>query len=139
MFSRILVCAVLLWTASAASTPEETRALWVTRSSLTSPAGIAALVRASKDAGFNTVLVQVRGRGDAYFKSPFEPRAADLVRQPEAFDPLAAVLAEAHAAGIRVHAWVNVNLVSSAVDLPISPEHVIVRHPEWLMVPRQIA
>ena len=41
--------------------------------------------------------------------------------------------------GIRVHAWVNVNLVSSAVDLPASPDHLVYRHPEWLMVPREIA
>ena len=45
----------------------------------------------------------------------------------------------AHAAGLRVHAWVNVNLVSSAVDLPIARDHLVNRHPEWLMVPREIA
>ena len=45
----------------------------------------------------------------------------------------------AHAAGLRVHAWVNVNLVSSAADLPIAREHLVHRHPEWLMVPRDIA
>ena len=38
-----------------------------------------------------------------------------------------------------MHAWVNVNLVSSAVDLPIAREHLVYRHPEWLMVPRDIA
>ena len=119
--------------------PPETRALWVLRSSLTSPASITSLVRTAKDQGFNTLLVQVRGRADAYYASDLEPRAADLARQPAAFDPLAAILGEAHAAGIRVHAWMSVNLVSSAVDLPIAPEHLIARHPEWLMVPRPIA
>jgi len=122
-----------------AGPPPETRALWVLRSSLTSPASITSLVHTAKDQGFNTLLVQVRGRGDAYYASTVEPRAADLARQPAAFDPLAAILAEAHAAGIRVHAWMSVNLVSSAVNLPISPDHLIARHPEWLMVPRPIA
>jgi uncharacterized lipoprotein YddW (UPF0748 family) len=117
----------------------ETRALWVLRSSLTSPASIASLVRTAKEQGFNTLLVQVRGRGDAYYASAIEPRAADLARQPASFDPLAALLANAHAAGIRVHAWLSVNLVSSAVDLPVSPEHLVTRHPDWLMVPRPIA
>src|SRR5437868_720349 len=73
----------------------EIRALWVTRSSLTTPLGITALVKTARDQGFNTLLVQVRGRGDAYFASELEPRPADLSRQPASFDPLAAVLAEA--------------------------------------------
>jgi len=116
----------------------ETRALWVLRASLGSPESIATLVRHARDGGFNTLLVQVRGRGDAYFLSTLEPRAAELQRQPPTFDPLAAVLSAAHENGLRVHAWVNVNLVSSATDLPIAPTHVVHRHPEWLMIPRDL-
>lgn len=119
--------------------PEETRALWVLRTSLATPESIATLVRAAHEHGFNTLLVQVRGRGDAYYRGGLEPRSADLLRQPEAFDPLAAVLDAAHAAGLRVHAWVNVNLISSASDLPAAREHVVYRHPSWLMVPRDVA
>lgn len=118
---------------------DEVRALWVLRSSLASPASIASVVRTAREQGFNTLLVQVRGRGDAYYKSDLEPRAAELTRQPDSFDPLATLLGEARAAGVRVHAWVDLNLVSSAVDLPSSRDHVIYRHPEWLMVPREIA
>jgi uncharacterized lipoprotein YddW (UPF0748 family) len=95
-------------------------------------------VRTARDHGFNTLLVQVRGRGDAYFASSLEPRAADLQRTPTTFDPLATVLSQAHEAGLRVHAWVNVNLVSSAADLPVAPAHLVHRHPEWLMVPRDL-
>ena len=122
--------------ASAADT--ETRALWVLRTSLGSTDSIATLVRTAREHGFNTLLVQVRGRGDAYFTSSLEPRAADLQRRPPSFDPLATVLARAHESGLRVHAWVNVNLVSSAADLPIASTHVVHRHPEWLMVPRDL-
>jgi uncharacterized lipoprotein YddW (UPF0748 family) len=122
----------------AADAPE-IRALWVTRSSLTSPASITTLVQTAHAQGFNTLLVQVRGRADAYYTSDLEPRPADLARQPASFDPLAAVLSEAKRNGVRVHAWVSVNLVSSAVELPASPDHLVYRHPEWLMVPRVIA
>jgi uncharacterized lipoprotein YddW (UPF0748 family) len=132
----ILMLALL---ARAAPAPPETRALWVLRSSLTTPAGITALVHTASQQGFNTLLVQVRGRADAYYASDLEPRAAELSHQPTSFDPLAAVLGEAHKAGIRVHAWVCLNLVSSAVDLPTLPDHLVYRHPEWLMVPRPIA
>jgi uncharacterized lipoprotein YddW (UPF0748 family) len=117
----------------------EVRALWVLRTSLTSPASIAALVRSARDHGFNTLLVQVRGRGDAYYAGGVEPRAADLQQEAPAFDPLATVLTAGRAAGLQVHAWVNVNLVSSAADLPIARTHIVHRHPEWLMVPRDIA
>lgn len=122
-----------------ASAETEVRALWVLRTSLSTPGSIAALVRTAHDHGFNTLLVQVRGRGDAYYQSDLEPRASDLARQPATFDPLAAVLVDAHRAGLRVHAWINVNLVSSAVELPLARDHVIYKHPEWLMVPREIA
>jgi uncharacterized lipoprotein YddW (UPF0748 family) len=126
---------------SAQSAPrlDETRALWVLRTSLTTPESIAALVRAAREHGFNTLLVQVRGRGDAYFSGGVEPRPPELLRQADNFDPLASVLQTAHAAGLRVHAWVNVGLISSAAELPASREHVVYRHPAWLMVPRDIA
>jgi uncharacterized lipoprotein YddW (UPF0748 family) len=118
---------------------DETRALWVLRTSMTTPESIATLVRSAREHGFNALLVQVRGRGDAYFSGGLEPRPPELLRQPDGFDPLASVLQAAHAAGIQVHAWVNVNLISSAAELPAAREHAVYRHPAWLMVPRDIA
>jgi len=118
--------------------PEQTRALWVSRTTLTSPESIRQMVAAAQAGGFNTLLVQVRGRGDAYYASTIEPRAPELAGKPS-FDPLATVIADAHAAGLQVHAWVAVNLVSSSVSLPASRDHVIYRAPEWLMVPRELA
>jgi uncharacterized lipoprotein YddW (UPF0748 family) len=94
--------------------PEQTRALWVTRTTLISPESIKQMVSAAEAGGFNTLLVQVRGRGDAYYAGTIEPRASELAARP-AFDPLAQVVEQAHAAGLKVHAWVAVNLVSSSV------------------------
>jgi uncharacterized lipoprotein YddW (UPF0748 family) len=141
--SPVIVCglAALLMAVtlvSNAQVPEQTRALWVTRTTLTSPESIRQMVAAAQAGGFNTLLVQVRGRGDAYYSGTIEPRAAELAGKP-AFDPLAVVLEDAHAAGLKVHAWVAVNLVSSSVTLPASRDHVIYRAPEWLMVPRELA
>ncbi|MBI2834387.1 MAG: family 10 glycosylhydrolase [Acidobacteria bacterium] len=116
----------------------EVRALWVLRGSLTSPRTITDMVRAARAAGFNTLLVQARGRGDSYFNDGVDPRAVELATQLETFDPLQAVIDEAHLAGLRVHAWINVNLVASAVELPSPRAHVIYRHPDWLMVPRPL-
>jgi uncharacterized lipoprotein YddW (UPF0748 family) len=117
---------------------DEVRALWVVRSSLTSPAAVETMVSDAAANGFNTLLVQVRGRGDAYYRHGLEPRPSALEALPD-FDPLAMTIARAHGAKLQVHAWVNVNLVASASQLPTSREHVIYRHPEWLMVPRALA
>ncbi len=116
----------------------EVRALWVVRTSLTSPAAVATMVDAAGASGFNTLLVQVRGRADAYYANGLDPRPAALAGQPT-FDPLAATVARAHAAGLQVHAWINVNLVAGAGELPSARDHVVYRHPEWLMVPRALA
>lgn len=119
--------------------PSEVRALWVTRTSLASPASVLDMVRRAQAGHFNTLLVQVRGRGDAYFNDGIEPKAAALDAQPQSFDPLGSVLKLAHERNLRVHAWVNVGLVSSAAELPASRAHMVYRHPEWLMVPRALA
>ena len=76
---------------------------------------------------------QVRGRADAaraggstravsaprhvYYARGLEPRPPALAAQP-GFDPLAVTIARAHDAGLQVHAWVNVNLVAGAGELP---------------------
>src|SRR5207253_7534240 len=58
--------------------PDEVRALWVVRATLASPASIKEMVSRARAAGFRTLIVQVRGRGDAYYASRWEPRAAEL-------------------------------------------------------------
>ena len=119
--------------------PSETRALWVVRTTLTSPEKIRAMVGRAAANNFNTLIVQVRGRGDAYYNSRWEPRTAALTNQPPAFDPLALTLAEAKRANLRVHAWINTNLVANLDDLPTQSQHVYNAHPEWLAVPRPVA
>ncbi len=134
----VLVVAVVVSPWLSAQRPSEVRALWVQRGTITSPAAIHTLVLNAKTAGFNTLIVQVRGRGDAYYRSTWEPRAPALARQPETFDPLAMVLEEAHAEGLRVHAWMNATLISDA-EPPALANHVARAKPEWLMLPRDLA
>jgi uncharacterized lipoprotein YddW (UPF0748 family) len=123
----------------AAPPPNEVRALWVVRDTMTSPASVKEMVRRANAAGFNTLIVQVRGRGDAYYKARWEPRATLLETQDDDFDPLELTIKEAHAAGLKVHAWINTFLVADAENLPASREHAMYKHPEWLAVPRGIA
>jgi len=133
-----LVAASTILLLSPLHAQDEVRALWVVRTTLSSPAAVETMVQAAKTSGFNTLIVQVRGRGDSYFARGLEPQPAALAAQPT-FDPLAVTIARAHEAGLQVHAWINVNLIAGAVDLPSARDHVVYRHPEWLMVPRALA
>jgi len=117
----------------------EVRALWVVRTTLTSPEAVRTMVERARRAGFNTLLVQVRGRGDAFYASTLEPRAEQLARQPVSFDPLGLVLEEAHAAGLAVHAWINTHLVWGGGTPPRDPGHLARTRPEALAVPRTLA
>jgi len=117
----------------------EARALWVKCDTLSSSAAVVDLVRRAKKNNFTDLVVQVRARGNAYYNSQIEPRADELTTQPPGFDPLGLAVEEAHRVGIRVHAWINIFLVASAINPPKSPEHMINKHPEWVMVPQNLA
>src|SRR6187431_3063539 len=104
----------------------EMRGLWVTRSWMTTSAQVAQVVDDAGRHGFTAIFVQVRGRGDAFYRGGPDPRATLLGRQPAAFDPLAELVARARAAGVQVHAWLNVNLVAGATAMPSAPQHVTV-------------
>ena len=121
------------------SQKNEVRALWVVRTTLTSPEKIHQLVNSAADNGFNTLIVQIRGRGDAYYRSKVEPRASDLKDQPASFDPLALTITTAHKRGLKVHGWLNTSLLANLDALPSQPDHVYNKHPEWLAVPKPVA
>lgn len=121
------------------ATPPEVRALWVVRDALTHPDSIRAMVRRAHEHGFNTLIVQVRGRGDAYYAARWEPRAPALAEQPATFDPLALVLSEAHARGIAVHAWLNTAFLANMDTPPTDTAHMYHRRPDLLEVPRALA
>lgn len=111
------------------------RALWIVRDALTSPASVRKAVDEAARGGITDLLVQVRGRGDAYFPSSHAPVAPVLQaawRKQGQFDPVALMLDLAHAKGLRVHAWLNVYLVWSKGTPPQG--HVLDLHPEWASV-----
>ncbi len=100
----------------------ERRALWITRYDWTSlndapvPGDIDVMVAKIASAGFNTIFFQVRAAGDAYYTPGFEPWASRLSVGPVSttlgldpgWDPLARMIEAGHAAGLEVHAYVNV-------------------------------
>ncbi len=108
--------------------------LWVLRTALLDRASIDSVVARAREMGVRGLLVQVVGRGDAFYRSDLLPRSEALSNRPQdaGFDPLGELVAGAHAAGLEVHAWVNCLLVWSGPKLPRDPRHVIRAHPEWI-------
>src|SRR6266550_7234990 len=111
------------------------KAIWVVRDKITSKSAIDDLMADATTRGIHDVVAQVRGRGDAYFRSSLEPRAEGL--KPDEFDPLAHLVRAGAAVGVRVHAWANVFFVWSSAQgaLPSSKDHLVHRHPDWLLRP----
>jgi uncharacterized lipoprotein YddW (UPF0748 family) len=133
--------AVLLLAGSAHGRPggvQEMRGVWVVRTALQSPAGVDAAIDEAHRAGANAVFVQVRGRGDAFYQSSLVVRSDLLAGQPATFDPLQRVIAQARTRGLAVHAWFNV-LLTANFGQRLPPDHVIARHPEWVMQPQGAA
>jgi uncharacterized lipoprotein YddW (UPF0748 family) len=113
---------------------QETRALWVVRHAISTPGRVDAVVDLATQMNINTLLVQVRGRGDAFYKSDLAPPAEILEGAPAGFDPLERIIERAHARGLEVQAWINVYLVWSAGAPPHSPLHIVNAHPDWISV-----
>jgi len=106
----------------------------VVRDRITTPAAVDDLLADAATRGIFDLVVQVRGRGDAYYSSSLEPRAEALAGD---FDPLDRLTRYGAALGIRIHAWGNVFFVWSHPErkLPRDPAHLVQRHPEWLLRP----
>jgi len=127
------------WNPALARLPEEVRGLWVVRFTLAHPDSVRVMVERAAQAGFNTLIVQVRGRGDAYYRSQWEPRPEGLDARGGGFDPLALLIREAHARGLMVHAWINSHFVGGLSGIPTDPRHIIRSRPDLLAVPRPLA
>ena len=110
------------------------KALWVVRDKITTAKAIDDLIEDAATRAIFDLVVQVRGRGDAYYRSELEPRAEPIT---EDLDPLDRLIRYGGTAGIRVHAWANVYFVWSHPEkrMPLDRSHVVHRHPEWLLRP----
>lgn len=111
----------------------ELRALWVVRDALASPRDVERMIDFAQQARIHLIFVQVRGRGDAFYRSALAPPGAELQFELDTFDPLARVLVLARQAGIAVHAWVNVYYVWSNPDEEPPAGHILSQHPEWAL------
>ncbi len=104
--------------------------MWVPGGWLGSPEKIDSVISLAKRHRLNTLFVQVRQYGDAYYHSVLVPERAGI----DTLEPISNVLRQAHDAGLAVHASMNLYYVWSENELPGEPRHVVRRHPEWVLV-----
>jgi len=118
---RALLPALALLLLVSACAPRLRTAAWVVRFDLDSPAEVSSVCSEAKAAGFDHLLVQVRGRADAMYRSDLAPRAGNLAQAPADFDPLGQLLAEC--APLPLHAWLNVFYLWGGVAPPDNHKH----------------
>lgn len=109
-------------------------ALWATTESIYTPEDARKLIATSYTYGIDTILLQVRRAGDAYYFSDTEARSLKL-EDPD-FDPLGYTLELAKLLDIEIHAWLNVNYCWPGPEFPPDAKHIANRHPEWIIVGR---
>jgi uncharacterized lipoprotein YddW (UPF0748 family) len=121
--------------------PHELRGVWITRFAYNSKATLEAIIDRAAGAHFNAVFVQIRGEGDAYYKSSVEPwsaRLSGVLGRDPGWDPLQVAIDRAHMHGMELHAYFNVFTAWSASTTIPSAEgpvqHALIAHPDWLAV-----
>ncbi len=83
----------------------------------------------------NAILLQVRPASDALYASTKEPWSQFLTGTQgtsPGYDPLEFAIAQAHARGIELHAWINPFRAASNASAKLASSHVAKKHPEWV-------
>lgn len=92
-----------------------------------------------KKLNYNAVIVQIRSVGDAFYPSKLAPWSRYLTGKEGTapnpyFDPLAWMIAQAHARGFEFHAWLNPYRATFDTKIQtLSPEHDFFKHREWMI------
>ncbi|MCC6677536.1 MAG: family 10 glycosylhydrolase [Phycisphaerales bacterium] len=123
--------------APSARADEPFRGVWVTRWDFRTPDDVRRVIAECASVQATDVIWQARGQADAFYRSELEPWGRELFRDlpPGAtdpgFDPLALAVKEAHARGMKLHAWVNVMPLWKGPVPPTDPRHLLNSRPQW--------
>ncbi len=148
----VVCCQSIFLTPVMAATPnpeEEMRAVWIStvyRADFLSVQNDAEAQKKEfvqkldqiKAMGLNTVVVQIRPKGDALYESSLNPWSDVLTgtqgRSP-GYDPMQFMIEETHKRGMAFHAWMNpYRITTSGVDLAaLSADNQARQHPDWIL------
>ena len=144
---RLLTTLLLCLPALAFGAEREFRAAWVATvhnidwpskpglPAAAQKAELRALLDRAAQLKLNAILFQVRPASDALYASSREPWSQFLMGKQgvnPGYDPLEFAIAEAHARGIELHAWINPFRAASNAATPLAPNHIAKQHPEWV-------
>ena len=94
-----------------------------------------AMLDSAKAKGLNTVFMQIRPAGDAFYPSSYEPWSVWLTGAPgkdPGWNPLRFLIDEAHARDLEFHAWFNPYRVGEDDDRgKLAPGSPARRNPGW--------
>ena len=105
------------------------KCIWIKSDSMKTKQTIDKALITAYEYGFDTVFVQVRYRGEAFYESKIVSKS-NLV-SPD-FDPLLYAVQLAHSLGIEIHAWFNTYILWSSSYKPFDHNHIYVTKPDWL-------
>jgi len=131
-FALVVVLAIVLtigFAPQARASTSEFRAFWVDAfgEGIFNDAEATKLVNAAKAANVNALVVQIGRRGDCFCNRASMPRTQAGIA-PRPYDPLDAIIAKAHAAGIQVHAWIITTALWNSSVAPLDPSHAFNQH-----------
>ena len=127
----LIIACLLASLLTTSCVPQTKSAAWVIRYDIDSPPEINKICTEAKAAQFDTLLVQVRGRADAYYQSGLAPRAESLTDLPTGFDPLSETLTACK--DIPIHAWLNVYYLWGGDTPPEDPSHPAHPNNTWIL------
>ncbi|HBT85611.1 MAG: family 10 glycosylhydrolase [Fermentimonas sp.] len=161
--NKIFILLILLLLSSVVAIPSEipateVRSVWLTTNyGLDWPVNrinqeeqkkeLIAILDSLKKYNFNTVMFQVRARGEVFYKSDIEPMSSIIASEATGlsdFDPLTFAIEECHNRGLEIHAWiVTYPLGSDRHVKSLGEKSVIKRNPsitkkfngEWFLDP----
>lgn len=150
IISFILVCFLCVMPISmqAKSYDDDMRAVWIatvynldypsTKNNITAQqTEFNEILDTLKSIGMNTVIVQVRPKADALYKSTINPWSDILTgvqgKNP-GYDPLAFMVEAAHSKGMEIHAWLNpYRVTTSGTDVnALCNAHPARLNPDWI-------
>ncbi|MEC9282950.1 MAG: family 10 glycosylhydrolase, partial [Bdellovibrionota bacterium] len=114
---------------------DEVRALWIVRLEMKSKSDIDKSIAKMLEYSLNTAIVQVRGLSDVLYPSKIEPMADEIEEGLE--DPFQYFIDQAKVKGIKVQAWVNVNMLSKPKfleEFSKAEKHLVKQRPDWVLV-----
>ena len=105
------------------------KCIWVKSDSMKDKESIEDALIFAYEYGFDTVFLQVRYRGDAFYDSEIVSKH-NLVADD--FDPLKYAINLGHSLGLEIHAWANTYILWSSNYEPTDLNHLYYTKTEWM-------